>query len=1353
MAASGSPPRAAPVRVYALGRFQVEIGGKPPRLPARGRGKPLQLLKLLVALGGEQASVGDMLESLWPDLDGDRANRAFHSTLHRLREIIGSDVLELQGGRLSLVRDRCWVDALAFGTALREAERALTAGDVEAARAHADEALELYRGAFLPGEFDLAELIAARQSQNLGFLRLIDELGAIHLGQGAPERAIRLFQKGLEVDPTAEELYQRLMECYRRQGRLVEAVAVYQRCREIFLASVESEPSAEIQALHEAIQAELRSRSAPSAPDTRADPPQAEQVPTAPVTTAPAPAPAPAATPLAAEGERLRATVVFSDLVGYTRLNEFLDPEEVGAIVSRVKAEAVRIVMSHGGIVNQFVGDEVVALFGVRHVHEDDPCRAVRAVLELHQAVREMEPGVEARLGEPLRLHSAVNTGLMLVRARDEREGVYAINGDVVTTAARLRSLALPDEVWVGPDTAALIQPYFLTEPCETVAVRGRQAPLAPARVVGSGPLQSRFEVSKERGFTPFSGRESELATLRACLDKAMAGQGQFVTVVGEAGLGKSRLLYEFVRALNRERVIVVRGRCHPDELATPYRPFVDLLRRALRLHEGEQSALTSEQVVNNVLAIGPSLAPYLPCYLHLLSVPSEAHQLPGPLQGENLRSALTEALAALVTQALQQKPIVILLEDWHWADESSESGLKAMIDVVAQYPLMVALSYRPEYEGHWGNFGHHTHIVLAPLDFSRTEPMVQALIGADVLPQGLADRIYRHTEGNPLFIEELTRALLESGAVQVGHGQASLTQQLEELIIPDTVQAVTRSRLDRLDGEAAEVLRLASVVGIGFERRVLERIAPAAVRLGPALERLKGQELIHQIQVFPEAVFRFNHAITRMVVYDSLLVQRRSALHEQVALAMESLYADRLPEHFELLAFHFNHSADTQKALQYLERAGGKAARVFALGEARRHYRAAVERLREGGTTEELSRRIDLTLKWAAVSFYVPSRALLDALEAARADAIALKDDDRVALTTFWAGTIHYALGNPEQALARLQACRELPGAARNANVQAMSLNYLGRVCFYLVDFGNSMAHFEVGIPLLEGLGLDVEVANSLGMLAIAHAFRGEFKEAEDRSQEVFRIAERIDNPVARSVGHVSRAIAAVVKGAWAEAVQPADAARDLARRIGNSIMEGTAVWANGYATAMLGGLEEGLALMHQGIGLIESTESQLGLSAFYSRLALIEAEHGHCEESASAAERALELVGIGGDRLGEHTAYAAQALLAAQETPPRWKAAGDAMGKALRLAGERGMRPDLASLELLHARMLCQQGEPAAAGEQLNRARAAFAELGMDGRLAEADRLAADPAPACAAPRRADGRTSARKPSGKAS
>jgi len=1294
-------PPAPRLRVYTLGRFVVEVDGEPLRFSARTKRKPLELLKVLVALGGSEAAVARLAEALWPDADGDRAYGAFSITLNRTRKLVGRDALVLRGARLSLDPQQCWVDVLAFGDWLEQASRHAGERAAAAAWEALEQALALYRGAFLEGEFDLPEILSAREKWHGLFLRHVKRFGEFFAEAGEPGRAIELYQRGIEVDDLAEELYQRLMGCLAKAGRLAEALAVYQRCHETLRAAFAVEPAPETRAVHEALLAEQARQAAASTPPAPAAAPEAPRTD-------------PAAREAAErQGERRRVTIVFSDLTGYTRLVEAVDPEQVERIMARIKAEAERVVEAHGGIVNQIVGDEVMALFGIPAAHEDDPRQAVQAALALHAAVRELDPEGMAGAEFPLCLHTGISTGTVVARRRDDHEGRYSTTGSPVNIGARLGARARPDEILISRETHRLVAPYFETEPLEPATVNGLAQPLAAFRVAGRSRVETRFDAAAMAGFTPFAGREAELATLWACLERASAGQGQFVTVEGEAGIGKSRLFHEFGRRLAGEPVTVVRARCQAHGSNTPYYPIIDALRRALGLAEEESPAAMADRVAAAITAMDPALGRHVPLYLHLLSIRSAAHRLPDRLEGEELRAALEEAVAALVVVNARQRPLVLHLEDWHWVDEASDAILSSLAGTVAQYPLLVVASYRPDYPARWGNLAHHSHLGLQPLALDHTERMVQSLLGADHCPENLTQVVHDRTEGNPLFIEELCRAFVEGEAVTVRGGRAALSPSWDSLAIPHTVEAVIQARVDRLEPDDREVLRLAAVCGVEFTQKCLERVTPPGTPLARSLRSLKALELIQQVEVLPEAVYRFHHAITQLVVYESVLLAQRKRLHERVAEAIEGLYADRIEEHFDTLAFHYGQSDNPARAIHYMEQAADRAARFYSLVEARKQYRAAVslvDALADGAGRRE--KRVDLALKLAAVSFFSPSRELAATLEAALADANALQDRGRVARTIFWMGFTNYALGRFRLALTRFEACRELGETAGNAELTAWAVTYIGRISFFLADFARGIDCLERSIPLLEQTGKSAEVANTMGILLMIHGFRGDFDRVPALEVRIRDIVAGLGNPTTEAMQYICSGLPSLLRGDWAEADGALSSALEISRRAGNPLMEGLALWGMGYGETMRGDAKNGLARMLESIALIESAESCFCLSIFYGMTAEVYAEAGNRSRAKVFAAKALALERGGGDRLGAYAAHRALALSAAAEDPAR---ADAELEQAVELARAQGSQPNLAICRYRAAEVLLRRGEPTAARRALAQATRLFRELGM--------------------------------------
>lgn len=642
-------------------------------------------------------------------------------------------------------------------------------------------------------------------------------------------------------------------------------------------------------------------------------------------------------------GERRHATILFSDLSGYTAMNEQIDPEKVQELMSQIKLEATKIVEYHEGTVNQFIGDEIIALFGIPYAHEDDPVRAVKSALEIHTLVNRMSLAVETQIGRPLNMHSGINTGLIVISVQDERDGKFNLTGDTVNTGARLVAQAQADEIILSPQTQALIAPYFRTKSLGPVSMKGKAEPITPYLILGKTTIQTRLEAAEKRGFTPYIGRKKELANLHACFLSTIRGQGQLVTIRGAAGLGKSRLLYEFQHQLNSNNITVLQANCRAYGVSTPYLPFLDILRAELELSEEDSPEQLHSKTVDHLKKIDPALNKYIPVFLHLLSIPSEQYPLPAGVSGEQLKLMIQEGLIVVNTLKAKQQPLILILEDWHCADEGSETVLRRYLEVMANLPLMIILVYRPEYTPKWKSPSFNHHIELDAISEHLVESMIKAKFKVADLPEQLPAQIFKRTGGNPFFIEELCDLLHQKKTILIESGKLNCTQTIEKYGFPQTVESVILARLDQLDPYLIEVLRLASVIGREFKHRILGQIITQKEELPASLQHLELRNFINQIEHLTELTYQFNHVITQEVTYRTLLIRQRNVLHQLVGESIEVLYQERLEEHFEALAYHYSNSKQQAKAIEYLVKAGEKAGKQYANTEALTYFDQAL--------------------------------------------------------------------------------------------------------------------------------------------------------------------------------------------------------------------------------------------------------------------------------------------------------------------------------------------------------------------------------------------------------------------------
>ena len=662
----------------------------------------------------------------------------------------------------------------------------------------------------------------------------------------------------------------------------------------------------------------------------------------------------------ALEGERRHVTVVFMDVVGFTSMAEPADPEEVHNLMNRCFEVVLERVHHYEGTINQFTGDGVMALFGAPLALEDAPRRAVAASLSVQRALEPLRREVRERLGTDFRLRIGVHSGLVVVGAiGDDLRMDYTAVGDTTNLASRLEALASPGSVLISEATKHQIEGFFELRDHGTLPIRGRQQPLRVFEVLAERGVRDRIEAAAETGLTRFAGRARELEALWAGFESAREGRGQAVFLVGEAGIGKSRLLYEFRRRLEAEAsdsYTWFEGHCTSYGRNTAFGPIVDGLRRQFRLDDRDDDARAVAKIEAGERERGGQLEWTLPYLRVLLSLPiGDAEQTKAfeALDTGTRRSEIQRALEARFSRASEKRPLIYVIEDLHWIDTASEEVLVRLVDSIPTARVMLVFTYRPGYRHPFGDRSYHTRLTLQALSEDEMAAVAQSVLDVDELPQELRSLIAEKADGNPFFIEEMTQALLEERALRIAHGRAEFTATRAKVAVPDRIQDILMARLDRLPEEPKRAIQVASVIGREFALRLLSRISEAGERISSIVEELRALELIYQKTAHPELAFMFKHALTHDVAYESVLIERRKILHRVVGEAIEELYSDRLAEHYEALAHHYGRAEDWDRALHYHELAAQKASDAFANHAAVRHWREALaicNRLREGG-------------------------------------------------------------------------------------------------------------------------------------------------------------------------------------------------------------------------------------------------------------------------------------------------------------------------------------------------------------------------------------------------------------------
>ena len=633
--------------------------------------------------------------------------------------------------------------------------------------------------------------------------------------------------------------------------------------------------------------------------------------------------------------ERRPVTVLFSDAVGSTAFTERAGDEAAYRFVQAAVGRMSDAIERHGGTITQFRGDGVMALFGAPLAQEHSAVQAVTAALEIQSALAELRDGGSFRIG--------LSTGPVVVgRVGDDVLLDYTAIGDTANVAARMEQRAEPGTVLISESTWRAVRQFVECTLVGELEVKGKTHPVVAYEAVRRRPIRTRLEAAVERGLGTFVGRDRELDLLLGLVDQIAPHRGSVVDIVGEAGIGKSRLLLELRRRLP-DTVGWTEGHCSSGGEDAAYLPLADLLRNAFGIEEDDDPATIAKRVDEAAVAWSPDARSVVPYLKFVLDVD------PGDDGVANAdprirRAGVIDALRVALADASRRQRRVLVIEDVHWADDATTDVLRALGDTIAETGVLLITTSRPGYESPFGARSHHTRVPLDSLSAEDAAALTADVLAVQRLPTDVEALITARTEGNPLFVEELTATLVESGLLVTVDGTCRLTQQASDIDVPGTLHDVILARIDRLAREARDALQLAAVIGREFTVRLLDRLTALPEGLDDTLEELKAVELIRQKAWFPELAYLFKHALTHEVTYATLLDERRRALHRLVAQAIEDVYADRLAEHVEVLAHHWLVAEEWEKALEYLDQAGERAMEAWNAKAASSFMRRAAE-------------------------------------------------------------------------------------------------------------------------------------------------------------------------------------------------------------------------------------------------------------------------------------------------------------------------------------------------------------------------------------------------------------------------
>ena len=746
----------------------------------------------------------------------------------------------------------------------------------------------------------------------------------------------------------------------------------------------------------------------------------------------------------AVEGERKTITALFADLKGSTALIDGLDPEEARDIIDPALQIMMDAVHRYEGYVAQALGDGIFALFGAPIAHEDHPQRALHAALQLQDEMRGYSDKLRRRDGPPLQVRVGINTGEVVVRSirKDDLHTDYVPVGRSTNIAARMEQLATPGSTLVTEHTHKLTDGYFDFKALGQTQVKGVDAALNIYELAGAGPLRTKLEVSARRGLSQFVGRERESEQLQQALAQTRAGHGRIVGVMGEPGLGKSRLFHEFkltlpIDCLVLETFAVSHGK------SSPYLPVIDLLKSYFDIAVEDDNQRRHEKISTKLLALERSLEDTLPYLFALMGIDDPASSLQ-QMDPQVRRQRTFSALNKLFLRESSKQPLIVIFEDLHWIDNETQGVLDALSEAEANASILLLVNYRPEYSDNWGQKAHYSQVHLTALASEEAAELLTFLLGDDASLTALKQVILQRAEGTPFFMEEVVRTLVEEDVLLGEHGNYRLEKAPSELHISPTVQGVLAARIDRLQpGEKALLQRL-SVIGREFPLGLARKVATESDdEFHHLLSSLQAKEFLYEQTALPDAEYIFKHALTQEVAYGTVLREQRKTMHERAANAIEALYSAKLEDHYSELAHHYTRGGNVEKALEYLHLAGQQAVERSANEEAIAYLRQGLTLLEDlDDATERVQQELKLQMALGAPLMATKGWAAPELGQAYnRAYELCMQLGETPELFEVIAGLFVYHVGSPSPLGTARDLAEQLLRLAEQADVPTLFL------------------------------------------------------------------------------------------------------------------------------------------------------------------------------------------------------------------------------------------------------------------------------------------------------------------------
>jgi class 3 adenylate cyclase/tetratricopeptide (TPR) repeat protein len=1025
------------------------------------------------------------------------------------------------------------------------------------------------------------------------------------------------------------------------------------------------------------------------------------------------------------EGERKLLTVLFADVANYTTMAEKLDPEKVHQIMDGCFNILLDETHAYEGTVNQFTGDGIMAIFGAPVAHEDHAQRACWCALAMKKALNNYNDKLNKEFGIDFKMRIGINSGPVVVGSiGDNLRMDYTAIGDTSNLAARMEHMAPPGSIFVSKNTYVIAKNFFEFAPLGKFEIKGKKMLQEAFELINAEEFKTRFKSLTAKNLTNFIGRKNSMTALKEPFDRVISDLGQAVGIVGEAGVGKSRLLMEFVDRMPKENFTYLEGRCLRYGETVIYMPVLEILKSYFEIKDKDSDSIKNRKIESKIKQLDQEFDSIIPAIQELLLQKAEDKSFLA-LNPKQKREKTFESLRDLFIRESQNKPLLIVIEDVHWIDKTSEEFLNYLIEWIVYARIMLIILYRPEYNHSWNNKSYYTNIGLTHLRENSSTQMVKAILKQKQISKEIKQLILNRSAGNPLFMEEFTFSLIEGGIIEKKGKRFVLTAKTSDIEVPDTIQGIIAARIDRLEENLKRLIQIASVIGREFTFNLLKSIKSEQRQLKSHLLNLQGLEFLYEKSLFPELNYIFKHALTQEVAYGSLLLKERKKIHCKIGNSIEKLYNEKIEEFYEILAFHYSKSGEPEKAFKYLKLSGDKAVEKFSNWEAFRFYKSALKMLDKTKDDIKSKERKLVILNLMAI----PMRLLgypensLQLLERGEKLSQELKDLKNISLFLGCLGSYHSIRGG-DPLLGIRYSEKSINEAEKIEDIEIIA-PVSSRLCAFYIIAGEPLKTATLApkaIKMIEthkrqkdffSLGnsaysaLNMYYGHSLGWL-------GQFEKGESQCKKGLKFGLRIDSLTGLALAeflfgyfYMHKGDGENVKKHFQECIKYCEEGDAL-------IWLGLAWTGFGIGYFFVGEFDEALKYIKQGMKIQKEAGIPYYMSFHYFALGMVQLEIGDLKRSTRNFKKALELSNKHNEKWIEGTSRIYAGAADAKNDKSKIKSAEKNILDGIKILEKRKIKP-WASVGYHNLGMIHSE-KPGIANEYLKKANSMFNKMQME-------------------------------------